>query len=372
MVEVPGGIEVGMQATGYIERPEIDGLRGIACLIVLVFHGFAQQHPEWGVYLTGTARVGVWLFFVLSAFLLTLRLIETGFSAKTLLDYSIARFLRIVPLFVVAVLAYAAFGMINLTSLGEVLNALALQDPGRYNHLWTVSVEFRFYFVLPLIVLGVLAIQRRTSAIIALFSLLAAIVATILIWRPNTNPDNIIFGKYLACFGFGVMAAFAVKFLPPPSARTASLACLFSLVAIIAFIAIMKSGYFEPATDSISGKHPFFGAMFAIFTYAAYSAKTAWSRALSFKPLAAFGLVIYSTYLFHWFFMDKIPPSHGGMSIPVAIILSILAGTVSYWMFEKPLYRLRKPISSRLNSLLRARRRVGQVAEQRPSATERV
>jgi peptidoglycan/LPS O-acetylase OafA/YrhL len=84
------------------QRPELDGIRGVACLIVLVLHcvGFSGIFPS--IFgdggMVGIPKVGVWLFFVLSAFLLTLKHLDGPFSIEALTDYSVSRFLRIVPI----------------------------------------------------------------------------------------------------------------------------------------------------------------------------------------------------------------------------------------------------------------------------------
>lgn len=82
-----------------------DGIRGLACLIVLITHAvnmFFIGTP----YLHGTGRIGVWLFFVLSAFLLTYKFERSGFSLLSISNYVIGRVLRIIPLFLISVVVY--------------------------------------------------------------------------------------------------------------------------------------------------------------------------------------------------------------------------------------------------------------------------
>lgn len=79
--------------------PEMDGLRALACLIVLCIHATSgnSSFQELGVSLRGTARIGVWLFFVLSAQLLTLRLLAAPLTPSAVMHYGIGRLLRIYP-----------------------------------------------------------------------------------------------------------------------------------------------------------------------------------------------------------------------------------------------------------------------------------
>src|SRR5690242_13493204 len=75
----------------------LDGLRAVACLIVLVLHGYhfslAPEYPtsSWLFTLAGVAKVGVWLFFALSAFLLSTQLIDGSTSLR---DFITGRVLR--------------------------------------------------------------------------------------------------------------------------------------------------------------------------------------------------------------------------------------------------------------------------------------
>jgi peptidoglycan/LPS O-acetylase OafA/YrhL len=322
------------------KRPEIDGLRGTACLIVLVFHALAQHLPQhWSgatVYLAGTARMGVWLFFVLSAFLLTLRLLD----GESLREYAVARFLRIIPLFVLAVFVYYALGLIGLTDFGEVISALTFQK--FYTHLWTVPVEFEFYFLLPPLI-GALVFLKSAGRAIAL--LLTLIVGITLFTQPWNDPDNLSLLRCLPCFGWGVMLAIIVKRYPAPSASLATVIGLGSLALLVALPVGLKLFHSNPR-DVISGNYVVWSFLWAAFTFAVYSAPTVLSKIFSFRPLAGFGLTIYSTYLFHWLFMDRafmapVEKYIGPLVMPLSIALAIIVGAVGYHFAERPLYRLR-------------------------------
>lgn len=104
--------------------PAADGIRGLACLLVLLVHSATLCWPEMFPLLRGGGKYGVWLFFVLSAFLLTLHLQRRGFGLTSLADYALARSLRIVPLFVLACLLYAwaGVGITDTQQIGEVLS----------------------------------------------------------------------------------------------------------------------------------------------------------------------------------------------------------------------------------------------------------
>ena len=151
-----------------------DGLRGFACLIVLVVHTVALTFPFAMQYLHGCAKIGVWLFFVLSAFLLTYQLEHRGFRFGSLIDYSAGRFLRIIPAFTIVVLLYSFFGTANLDKWDDVKSALLLQTG--YAHLWTIPVEFKAYAVIPIFAAAFLALRSRIGATGVVIGLLLAVM----------------------------------------------------------------------------------------------------------------------------------------------------------------------------------------------------
>lgn len=327
----------------------MDGLRGIACLMVLVFHAWAEYQPDLLWLLSGSARIGVWLFFVLSAFLLTLKLLKQGFSKETLVQYTVDRFLRIIPLFVVATVLYHLLGMIEINTWQNVWEVLTFQRGG--GHLWTVPPELKFYVVLPTLVFSAALLNKHVGSVGALSLIVASMVIVGLIWPPHIIVFALDLKYFYLCFAFGVLAAFAVHLLPRPSDKFASLISAASLVCLVVFIWVWKSGIFVDPLIGITDKHVEISAIWALFSYSIYGRSTIWARALSYKPLADFGLVIYSTYLFHWMFMEWIARLDHWWAIPLSITASIIAGIAGYILLEKPLHRLRRPVGSYLTRL---------------------
>lgn len=90
-----------------------DGIRGFACLIVLLVHAAALFFNDIYMALAGTGKIGVWLFFVLSAFLLTSKFEQSGFSVFSISAYAMGRALRVLPIFVLVVFLYYVFGTVG-------------------------------------------------------------------------------------------------------------------------------------------------------------------------------------------------------------------------------------------------------------------
>ena len=124
-----------------------DGIRGLACVIVLALHTIVISFPDTFPYVVGCPKIGVWLFFVLSSFLLTYQLEKRGFNWRSLADYGVGRFLRIIPAFAVVVVLYRIFGTAGINTWNDVWLALTFQHG--YVHLWTIPVEFKAYALIP-------------------------------------------------------------------------------------------------------------------------------------------------------------------------------------------------------------------------------
>lgn len=135
----------------------LHGIRGFAVLLVLLSHAANDKVLLFdAINLSGAGHYGVFLFFVLSAFLLTRQFLELDqgqiFIVPVLRHYFLRRILRIYPLFIVALggylLLYKAGFLIVPLSLEMMLKSLLLLDAEEF--FWTIPVEFQYYFILPL------------------------------------------------------------------------------------------------------------------------------------------------------------------------------------------------------------------------------
>ncbi len=147
---------------------ELDGVRGVAVLLVMVYHAFAYQmmHEAWSgwvrviVMATNLGWLGVDLFFVLSGFLITGILLRTKGKPGALANFYARRALRILPLYfavlLVVLLAYQHAGQFVLLSAFLLANMVALFGvPLVYGPLWSLAVEEHFYLIWPWLVRGV-------------------------------------------------------------------------------------------------------------------------------------------------------------------------------------------------------------------------
>lgn len=141
--------------------PELDSVRGIAILLVLLYHGMAPPlHAELsdgGKLLFSVSQygwVGVNLFFVLSGFLITGILVDSREQPSSLRRFYFRRALRILPALYVMLLVLLVGGWISwpFATLGALFlaNCAPLVGVGfQYGPLWSLAVEEHFYFIWP-------------------------------------------------------------------------------------------------------------------------------------------------------------------------------------------------------------------------------
>jgi peptidoglycan/LPS O-acetylase OafA/YrhL len=161
--------------------PELDSLRGVAILLVVFFHAF--DVPGVMTQLTGVARlfvaatlggwVGVYLFFVLSGFLITGILVDSKAKPQYYRQFYIRRALRILPAFYLLLLLLWVlprtgwlqdrrvgwqFIVLSFFYLANVTGFFGV--PGQYGALWSLAVEEHFYLLWPTVIR---ALSRRTA-----------------------------------------------------------------------------------------------------------------------------------------------------------------------------------------------------------------
>ncbi len=327
-----------------------DGIRGLACLIVLIGHSFAVTTPSTWMLIRGVPKIGVWLFFVLSAFLLTRQLLSRPFSFSTLVDYALSRILRIFPAYVVAVFLYYTLGGLGINSHQDLASALLLQKG--FGHLWTIPVEMKFYVVLPIICL-LFAILSRFFSFFLFCAVACSLIFTVAALYPwwETPENTLQLGYYAGVFIMGSLAAWlhGSKEYKLVSRVYCNLLSIAILLVVVFIVVLSKAGVFGDPDNFLMDKQIMFGFLFSCLSFFVIGRKTAVSRLFDMQWLSAIGRWSYSIYLFHWFFVVKIklfllgPPA-----AMIAIGISLIIGWLGYNLIESPLFHLRHKIFSLL------------------------
>ena len=290
-------------------RPDIEGLRALAVLLVVLYHC--------GVGAFTGGFVGVDVFFVISGYLITSHLAreatETGrlrigrFYARRALRLLPAATLVLVSTLVAAwiwlpPLRLRGIAQDTLAAAGYVLNIRLIQvgtdyrsagaAPSPLQHFWSLAVEEQFYLAIPLLVLVGLVLLRRRAILIALLSILVAASFTFSVVSSQSSSVAAYFGAPTRAWELGAGALLALTFttrLPQPAAialRWLGLAAILS-AAVIFDHTTPFPGW--PATLPVLG---------AVAVLAA--GRTSPGVALRFPLLQFIGTRSYSWYLWHW------------------------------------------------------------------------
>lgn len=379
------GVREGGHASGILEhRPSaggyiasLDGLRGVAVLFVILSHlSNAKIAPLPVLNFSGIGKVGVWLFFVLSAFLLTTQFLSRSDAdlrnPRIWLNYGLRRFLRIFPLFVVVmVFAFLVRGydlfppLAAPLSLTDLFNRLTLQDAKGVE--WSVLVEFRFYFLLPvLILITVFTLRRRFVP--AILALGLAIVLTELFAPP---PSFVEMTPYLSAFLFGVLAS--VVYLrvaregcprtlrpPPLAADLVAYACFLIIVLLTPSVYGRLVGQTIPL-NYFHNHIALFGFLWSVFLLGCLLGSGHIGRVLSAWPLRYLGVISFGVYLWHPMFIHMLadfsvlPSQLRGL---LAFVFSIGLSTLTYLYVERPFLRIRlrlpQPVPEQVRTKLSA------------------
>jgi peptidoglycan/LPS O-acetylase OafA/YrhL len=338
-------------------RTDIDGLRGIAVLSVVINHAGSSLLPG--------GFTGVDVFFVISGFLITkiiLKDIEDGTFSLT--NFYIRRIRRIFPALVVVMLA--AVGMGYFTMLPDSFENLAQSvvattlfannillsvTSGYWDiasefkpllHTWSLGVEEQFYIVFPLVALFTLRFGRAYFAIVIVFVLSISLflsstltdhAPTPSFYLPHTRIWELLIGA------FGALVATRHR----PKGFAASLLSMAGLVLVIASALVIHKDLTYPSYIAL---FPCLGA-FLLLVYNRPGSLT--HRALSIGPLAFAGTISYSVYLWHQpvfayaRIMSVEEPPLWQMATLTALVLCI--GYVSWRFVEQP-FRDRSKVSS--------------------------
>jgi peptidoglycan/LPS O-acetylase OafA/YrhL len=328
-----------------------DGLRGFACLIVLVVHTIALTFLSTMQYLAGCAKIGVWLFFVLSAFLLTYQLEHRGFRFASLVDYAAGRFLRIIPAFTIVVLFYYFFGTAELNKWDDVESALLFQTG--FAHLWTIPVEFKAYAVIPIFAATFLVLRSRTGMMGVVIGLMLALAMHQWFFPYESLPESSIDTIwYLSSFLIGSASAFLLPVWRRLGTRWTGIIASIAITGIVVVTPPFGSFVFGwPPSPILTNKVLFFSLVWAIFLLSVLSNDNYWRRLFSGKLFVLLGTWSYSIYLVHWYFVMTMSswPNHY-FAASLSFLASILGGGILYLTVERPAEKARKLLRKSLTT----------------------
>lgn len=336
----------------------LDGLRGLAVLVVLASHfsstGLLLARPA----LHGVGKSGVYLFFVLSAYLLARNLLRqppgTLRQAWTWLDYALRRVLRIWPLYLVVL------GASWLALRAGQPQLYRIDTPALWRHLtlqqgesvlWSIPVEFTFYLWLPLLVAVLVGMTRwRWPAWVQAGVFALALAAVTWCWPPAESIENDVrLGPYLAVFLCGTFAARADEWAARWQARSwwGALAVLAMALWCMAIPAVWCRLHGAPFDATVTRTwYLFFGLAWSALLLAVLHGPRWLHRVFASRGLCWVGKVSFSLYLWHmpviWGLSNAGLIERLSWMAPVVVLAVALAvAWLSWWLFERPLQGIR-------------------------------
>jgi peptidoglycan/LPS O-acetylase OafA/YrhL len=331
-------------------RPDIDGLRAIAVISVLIFHAF----PEW---LSG-GFIGVDIFFVISGYLISHILfenLESGIFSFS--NFYSRRIRRIFPaLLLVLTSCYLAGWFILLANefmqLGKhvvggasfISNFYLWSESGYFDniadtkpllHLWSLAIEEQFYLVWPF-VLWLVWKLRANPIIITLIIVLTSFIINIV--SVYSNPVDAFYSPLSRFWELliGSCLAYIVLYRKELISRWSSWCDVISILGLSLFlvgILVVNNSLF-PGWWALL---PTMSAAFLIF-----AGPNAWvnRHLLSNQIMVWFGLISFPLYLWHWPLLSfaRIMKSDVSVALRIAlVVVSIILAWLTYLIIERPI-----------------------------------
>lgn len=357
-------------------RADIDGLRALAVLSVVAFHFNDYRVPN--------GFLGVDIFFVLSGYLITNviynEIKQNKFSFK---DFYIRRIKRILPAFFTVLIVGLAlarllflpddYSEVKESALSAILFVgnffFAQLDGGYFSgeinqkpflQLWSLAVEEQFYFIFPIILIGLTSFTQKCKRFIRSGTILILILLGLTIISTLSGLIHYTWDSYyLAHIRFSEMligAMLAIFLVEHPKSQISSINN--KILSIVSLIIILVSIFWGPYVK------PYFPGVLALIPclatagliYAGRNTEQWYNKLMSITPIVWVGKISYSLYLWHWTLLAIFRYVADGRSFPIHTQIGLLAlificSTLSYYFIEEPLRHRKWSFSSAALSL---------------------
>ncbi len=376
-------------------RPDIDGLRAFAVMIVVIFHAFESMLPG--------GFIGVDVFFVISGFLIS-SIIFKNLERETFsfVDFYVRRVKRILPVLILVLGACYVYGWFKMfpaefMALGKHIAAGAVfgsnfalwHEAGYFDaasttkpllHLWSLAIEEQFYLVWP--ILALIAFRLRVSFLwvnvaIALASFGIGIYLidhdrTAAFYSPASRFWEIGVGSLIAWITFKHDEAYRI--IADRLRLDNSLSIAGSVLLLFALF------YFDEAL-LFPGYWALIPALGTAMIILAGPNGVVNRLVLASKPAVWIGLISYPIYLWHWplltaIHLESTPIVVDNLTLVrwLAVVLSIALGWISFVCVEKPIKLIRsdKTAAAAIFSLLVAAGLVGLTTNLKEGFSSRV
>lgn len=342
-----------MQSIKY--RPDVDGLRAVAVIAVIIFH----LNPKW---LPG-GFVGVDIFFVISGFIITTAMyLQMQGGTFSFSEFYIKRVKRILPLFYLV--SFSALIFTYLFYMPEdfvrfadslryastfIANVYFEKKSGYFApssevlpllHIWSLSVEEQFYFVWPLTLLCLVKLFRVKLRLVLSGGTLVAFVA-ISHYFATQDPNAAYYflhNRFFEMFA-GALLAIACNHLRSKNFHLSIIS--YQLFGFVGFTALLLMFFIYNENMVFPGLNAFWVVLATVMLVCSGERKESLSyRLLSIKPMVFVGKLSYSLYLWHWPIIAFYNYYFGSMTVSgslACLIITMMLSFLSWKYVETPL-----------------------------------
>ncbi|HHF6077691.1 TPA: acyltransferase family protein [Haemophilus influenzae] len=342
-------------------RPEIDGLRAIAVISVIIYH----LNENW---LSG-GFLGVDIFFVISGFLITgIIITEIQQNSFSLKQFYTRRIKRIYPAFitVMALVSFIASVIFIYNDFNKLRKTIELAiaflsnfylglTQGYFDlsanenpvlHIWSLAVEEQYYLIFPLILILAYKKFRKIKVLfiitlILFFILLATSFVSANFYKEVLHQPNIY---YLSNLRFPELLVGSLLAIYHNLSNKVQLSRQISNILAILSTLLLFSCLFLMNNDIayIPGITLILPCIFTALIIHTTSQNNIVKLCLSNKAIVFIGKISYSLYLYHWIFIAFAYYITGekqinNQSIAIVIVLTIIFSVLSYYLIEQPI-----------------------------------
>lgn len=350
---------VGKLIDGEYQRPKriesLDGLRGIAVLMVMWFHLPRHSMPYLSNLAVTVFRPGYFavdIFFVLSGFLITRILLAEAKNPYRLRDFYVKRFFRIFPIY------YLLIGILACYQLREdiIYASLYLNNYAIYfskmraslHHTWSLAIEEHFYLLWPWLVGRISADRLKVVSLVVVPSLALATAAIFCLILDAASSDAAAFySTPTRAFSLSLGAWLSTKEEDRTFQSTFTRGRLFSAIFILGCVMFLAKLLGSPTAWPILRLAIAGSLSTVVVALFIRCNEDPWMKPFRSRWLCMIGAVSYGLYLYHqpiyhYFELFDRQKSHLYQTMAIAMVLSVLAAVVSFNLIEKPLGRLRQ------------------------------
>lgn len=327
-------------------RRELDGLRAVALVPIMLFHA--------GFGLFSGGFVGVDVFFVISGYLITAILIEdSGNQQICFINFYAKRARRILPALLFVMLCCIPFAWMwmrqsqmldfsqSLTATSLFFSNILFWRESHYFasvvaekpliHTWSLSIEVQFYILFPIFLATVLKVTRQNTLWVLLVVAIISFMLSEWGWRNQASANYYLAPSRVWEFFVGAIATFLVR---SRGIQANNYLATLGLIAIIYAVFTFDKNTPWP---SIYTLYPVFGAVLIIL----YAEENTFSaKLLSTRPLVGIGLISYSAYLWHQplfaFARIRMDTYQNKESMLVLCLACIILAWLTWEFIEKP------------------------------------